>query len=258
VGSDRSQLANTAKAAKEAIGTETLEAVADRGYFNGEEIKTCVDDGITVTLPKPMTSSAKAEGPFGKEEFRVSGRTPGFDMFTRPRPTADSATPVLGGQAAVSLAAIYVNSSADINGTLSGTLGPIPFSRAFDVSDSRDAFGDLFPQFALRWNSGVNNWMTYLTGDIPVGAYALTAMAIGNQFAIYAAPNIKDQVEIHFQEGDQMTPRAEACSSAAAKRCRLVRLAKAKAATILTGNQGQSSDLNQQGQQQHVLQEVQH
>jgi hypothetical protein len=66
---DRSQLANTAKAAKEAIGNETLEAVADRGYFNGEEIKTCVDAGITVTLPKPMTSWAKAEGRFGKEDF---------------------------------------------------------------------------------------------------------------------------------------------------------------------------------------------
>jgi hypothetical protein len=35
------QLANTAKAAKEAIGTDTLEAVVDRGYFNGEKIKTC-------------------------------------------------------------------------------------------------------------------------------------------------------------------------------------------------------------------------
>jgi hypothetical protein len=32
------QLANTAKAAKRAIGTKTLEAVVDRGYFNGEEI----------------------------------------------------------------------------------------------------------------------------------------------------------------------------------------------------------------------------
>ena len=69
VGSDRSQLANMAEAAKEAIGTETLEAVADRGYFNGEEIKTCVDAGITVTLPKPMTSRAKANGRFGKEDF---------------------------------------------------------------------------------------------------------------------------------------------------------------------------------------------
>jgi len=92
-------------------------------------------------------------------------------------PTYVFETPVLGGQAAVSLAAIYGNSSADINGSLSGALGPIPFSRPFDVSDSRDAFGDLFPQFALRWNSGVNNWMTYLTGDIPVGAYDAARLA---------------------------------------------------------------------------------
>jgi hypothetical protein len=69
VGSDRSQLANTANAAKEAIDAEMLEVVADRGYFNGEEIKTCADAGITVTLPKPTTSSAKAEGRFGKEDF---------------------------------------------------------------------------------------------------------------------------------------------------------------------------------------------
>jgi len=86
-------------------------------------------------------------------------------------PTYVFETLFLGGQAAASLAALYGNSSASINGTLSGALGPIPFSRTFDVSDSRSAFGDLLPQFALRWNSGVNNWMTYLTGDIPVGAY---------------------------------------------------------------------------------------
>jgi hypothetical protein len=59
------QLANTAEAAKEAIGAATLEAVADRGCFNGEEIKTSADAGIAVTLPKPLTSWAKAEGRFG-------------------------------------------------------------------------------------------------------------------------------------------------------------------------------------------------
>ena len=69
VGSDRSQLASMATAAKEVLGVETLEAVADRGYFNGEEIKACDDAGITVTLPKPMTSSAKSEGRFGKQDF---------------------------------------------------------------------------------------------------------------------------------------------------------------------------------------------
>jgi hypothetical protein len=74
VGSDRSQLANTAKAAKQAIGAETLEAVADRGYFDGEEIKMCADAGITVALPKPLTSSAKSKGRFRQGGFRVSGR----------------------------------------------------------------------------------------------------------------------------------------------------------------------------------------
>ena len=69
VGSDRSQLSGTAEGAKEALGVEELEAVADRGYFNGEEIKACDDAGITVTLPKPMTSGAKSEGRFGKQDF---------------------------------------------------------------------------------------------------------------------------------------------------------------------------------------------
>ena len=69
VGSDRSQLASTAKAAKEALGVDKLEVVADRGYFNGEEIKACDDAGITATLPKPMTSGAKADGRFGKQDF---------------------------------------------------------------------------------------------------------------------------------------------------------------------------------------------
>src|ERR1700675_2932847 len=69
VGSDRSQLADTAKAAKEVLQVEELEAVGDRGYFNGEEIKECDDAGITVTLPKPQTSGAKSEGRFGKQDF---------------------------------------------------------------------------------------------------------------------------------------------------------------------------------------------
>ena len=69
IGSDRAQLANTAQAAKAALQVETLEAVADRGYFNGEEILACEQAGITVTLPKPMTSGAKSEGRFGKQDF---------------------------------------------------------------------------------------------------------------------------------------------------------------------------------------------
>jgi transposase len=68
-GSDRSQLARIGKAAKAVMRTDALEAVADRGYFNSPEILACHEAGITVTLPKPMTSNAKSEGRFGKQDF---------------------------------------------------------------------------------------------------------------------------------------------------------------------------------------------
>lgn len=70
VGTDRSQLSPMAKAAKVMLGVEKIDAVADRGYFSGEEILACENAGITVTLPKPMTSNSKAEGRFGKQDFR--------------------------------------------------------------------------------------------------------------------------------------------------------------------------------------------
>ena len=70
VGTDRSQLASIAKKAKATLKIENLDAVADRGYFNSEEILACEQAGITVTLPKPMTSNSKAEGRFGKQDFR--------------------------------------------------------------------------------------------------------------------------------------------------------------------------------------------
>ncbi len=69
-GSDRSQLSHVAKEAKATLEVENLDVVADRGYFNSEEILACEAAGITVTLPKPMTSNSKAEGRFGKQDFR--------------------------------------------------------------------------------------------------------------------------------------------------------------------------------------------
>jgi transposase len=70
VGSDRSQLSSVAKEAKATLGVEKLDAVADRGYFSSEEILACENAGITVTLPKPMTSGLIAKGRFGKQDFR--------------------------------------------------------------------------------------------------------------------------------------------------------------------------------------------
>jgi hypothetical protein len=69
MGTDRHQLVNMAKQARGEMAVETLEVVADRGYYDGEEIRTCGEAGITVTLQKPMTSGAKAAGRFGKQDF---------------------------------------------------------------------------------------------------------------------------------------------------------------------------------------------
>src|SRR5882757_600648 len=70
VGTDRSQLSCVAKQAKATLQVESLDAVADRGYFSSEEILACENAGITVTLPKPMTSGLIAKGRFGKQDFR--------------------------------------------------------------------------------------------------------------------------------------------------------------------------------------------
>ena len=69
VGSDRDQLSAMAKQAQEAMASETLSVVADRGYFKSEEILACQDANIITYVPKPMTSAAKADGRFNNDAF---------------------------------------------------------------------------------------------------------------------------------------------------------------------------------------------
>ncbi len=69
VGSDRSQLSCMSERARAVIGSEVIEAVADRGYYSGEEILSCEQAGITVYLPKPITSGVNVKGRFGKQDF---------------------------------------------------------------------------------------------------------------------------------------------------------------------------------------------
>ncbi|MDH3925369.1 MAG: IS1182 family transposase [Xanthomonadales bacterium] len=70
VGHDRTQLANMARQAKEALGADELNVVADRGYFKSEEILACEEAGITTCLPKPKTSGNQAKGLFSRDAFR--------------------------------------------------------------------------------------------------------------------------------------------------------------------------------------------
>lgn len=81
------------------------------------------------------------------------------------------ATPVLGGQAAVALVVPFGRNKVGVDATLTGALGPIGFTTGGSRTDSVTGLGDLIPQFSMRWNQGVHNFMTYVTGDIPVGAY---------------------------------------------------------------------------------------
>jgi hypothetical protein len=86
-------------------------------------------------------------------------------------PTYTFATPVLGGQFAVGMMSVFGRNSVGIDGSLTLGAGSLVASRMGSISDSLTAFGDLYPMATLKWNSGVHNWMTYVTGDIPVGAY---------------------------------------------------------------------------------------
>lgn len=68
-GNDTGQLHALAVAAKQALGSETLQAVADAGYFNGETLLACEADAITPFVPQPERSRAAADGRHGPEAF---------------------------------------------------------------------------------------------------------------------------------------------------------------------------------------------
>jgi hypothetical protein len=59
-----------AQEAKAVLAVEHLDAVADRGYYNGDEIRTCAQNGISAYLPKPRTSPNRAKGQFDRAAFK--------------------------------------------------------------------------------------------------------------------------------------------------------------------------------------------
>ena len=87
------------------------------------------------------------------------------------QPNYTFATPVLGGQLTLGMGGFFGRSTADLAGTLTTTLGPLVSVRTDNISSSVTGFGDLYPVAMLKWHDGVNNYMVYATGDIPVGAY---------------------------------------------------------------------------------------
>lgn len=65
--------------------------------------------------------------------------------------------------------------STELNGTITAGVDGFTATRRGSVSDTVTGAG--VPQAIMRWNNGVNNWMTYATGDIPVGLYSSSNLA---------------------------------------------------------------------------------
>lgn len=87
-GHDRNQLSGMAGQAKAAMGLEALDVLADRGYFDSEEVFACGSIGVTPYVPKPLTSGSKAEGRFAKQDFVYLAdddvyRCPAGEILTR-------------------------------------------------------------------------------------------------------------------------------------------------------------------------------
>jgi transposase len=78
---DMGLLATTAGAAKEALGVEHIAAVADMGYYKGEDIAACEANGITAYVARPQRGSAIANGRFPKERFSYD---PAADAYRCP------------------------------------------------------------------------------------------------------------------------------------------------------------------------------
>ena len=68
-GYDRDALSMMAHKARDEMAGDTIEAIADKGYYKGEEIVACEQAGIAVTVSKPHTSNAAAVGRFDRADF---------------------------------------------------------------------------------------------------------------------------------------------------------------------------------------------
>jgi len=78
---DMGLLADTARAARETLDVERIDAVADMGYYKGEDIEACEASGITPYVARPERGSAVANGRFPKERFTYD---PAADAYHCP------------------------------------------------------------------------------------------------------------------------------------------------------------------------------
>ena len=109
------------------------------------------------------------------------------------------ATPVFGGQFALSMFTVAGTNQVNIDGTITAGVRDFTVTRQGSIGDTTTGVGDLYPMATLRWNSGVNNFMIFMDGDIPVGQYSSSQLAnigIGSAassvFALHHRRNASD------------------------------------------------------------------
>jgi transposase len=67
---DRAQLDKIGKQARRVLDANTLTVVADAGYYEGQAIVNCYEDGIQALVPKTNTSSSRSKGKYSKADFK--------------------------------------------------------------------------------------------------------------------------------------------------------------------------------------------
>jgi len=67
--------------AQQATGCEQITALADRGYFNGDQVLSCEGTGVAPIVPKTLTSSGAKRGFFTRQDFIYNAE---HDHYTCP------------------------------------------------------------------------------------------------------------------------------------------------------------------------------
>lgn len=158
-------------------GLSSIQGQADEGGVSfwipglyGSFAATPVEPGwswATVYVHSSVAAGAGQAFPRGGRG-RVSLGVGGRADIVAFGPTYTFETPLLGGQFSLSLLGIGGRSEGSVDLTLTGPRGnTVSGSR----TETLTGFGDLLPQATLKWNDGVNNYMTYVTGNVPIGAY---------------------------------------------------------------------------------------
>jgi hypothetical protein len=81
IGADRAQLASMGRKARDAIECEEVTVLADRGYYNGEEVLACEGTGVLPCVPKTQTSGNAKRGLFTVQDFIYDAEN---DRYTCP------------------------------------------------------------------------------------------------------------------------------------------------------------------------------